>query len=202
MISRLRARLGVTSERTKARVRPRDVDALAVPHVVSSSQNRGTQKGWSSFPCVPLKPKIPLLKGTLFSLKGKCKWKAAAVWVGVGRCTASSSGPLNPEGCRLGLAVLGRLVFFWGEGLFWVEREAGATSTSICCNECGVSMAREKTGVISWFLLGNMLHFCVFWFSGKSPLNCFFFAPLPTSTKISKNNGVMDPFFKGHGESR
>ena len=32
----------------------------------------------------------------------------------------------------------------------------------------------------SWFLLGNILHFCSLWFSGKSPLNCkkcFFCSP-------------------------
>ena len=34
----------------------------------------------------------------------------------------------------------------------------------------------EKTKVLelmlSWLLLGNMLHFCLLWFSGKSPLDC------------------------------
>ena len=24
----------------------------------------------------------------------------------------------------------------------------------------------------SWLLLGNILHFCLLWFSGKFPLNC------------------------------
>ena len=27
----------------------------------------------------------------------------------------------------------------------------------------------------SWLLLGNILHVCLLWLSGKSPLNCFFF---------------------------
>ena len=28
------------------------------------------------------------------------------------------------------------------------------------------------TKAIAWLLLGNVLHFCLLWFSGKSPLNC------------------------------
>ena len=37
----------------------------------------------------------------------------------------------------------------------------------------------------SWLLLGNILQFGVLWFSGKSPLSCYyyFFAPLLLSTK-------------------
>ena len=37
----------------------------------------------------------------------------------------------------------------------------------------------------TWLLVGNILHFCLLWVSGKSPLNC----PLPSSTK---------PTFKTH----
>ena len=33
----------------------------------------------------------------------------------------------------------------------------------------------EGNGPFSWSLLGNILHFCLLWFGGKSPLNSYFF---------------------------
>ena len=46
-------------------------------------------------------------------------------------------------------------------------------------------------------MLGSILHFCLLWFSGKSPLNCylFFVAPLPTSTKEGLFLSFFSPFF-------
>ena len=45
--------------------------------------------------------------------------------------------------------------------------------------------AASRASLNTWLLLGNILHVCLLWFSGKSHFTAkiVFFAPLPTSTK-------------------
>ena len=49
----------------------------------------------------------------------------------------------------------------WGGG-FSEER------ASICRPVTG----SLKVNILTWLLLGHILHFCLLWFGGKSPLNC------------------------------
>ena len=47
-----------------------------------------------------------------------------------------------------------------------VESTAGGVGDS---NAEGIPFSQ---GVLAWLSLGNILHFCFLWFSGKSPLSC------------------------------
>ena len=43
----------------------------------------------------------------------------------------------------------------------------------------------------SWSLLGNELHFCLVWFSGKSPLNFFLLLPFKRQPSFGRSFGFV-----------
>ena len=44
----------------------------------------------------------------------------------------------------------------------------------------------------TWLLLGNILRFCLLWFSGKSPLKAFFVLSLPFQRQPRKGSEAQD----------
>ena len=87
--------------------------------------------------------------------------------------------PNIPANIQAMLPADGLLMFTMG-GWVGPDRQSGSRAARpahdlygqdwLACWPCRASLASLEPS--SWLLLGNILHFCLFWLSGKPPLNC------------------------------